>query len=309
MSAISFYYFQAMRKFLFLTKMKTVKHTIYGKKILDGETGGDLIVDLLSSDAPCMIARIGSVEMQAINDVCSVKYHLKKEISDVKMNTLYTNAGFFPCDKKLVPQFEEIYRHACAQLDVLAVLRNRDEDYWVRSINRKAKYITLTALEPYYWQNPWSRVLRDKKVLVVNPFAKTIEQVYLNREHLFSNEDVLPEFSLKTLKAVQSIGDNTENFSDWFEALSYMKEEISKIDFDIAILGCGAYAFPLAAYCKDLGKKAIVLGGATQILFGVKGKRWEKHSTISKLFNDYWQYPADDERPEGYDKVEKGCYW
>ena len=43
-----------------------------------------------------------------------------------------------------------------------------------------------------------------------------------------------------------------------------LKVDQEKIDFDIAIIGCGAYAFPLGAYVKKLGKKAIDLLKNTQ---------------------------------------------
>lgn len=49
-----------------------------------------------------------------------------------------------------------------------------------------------------------------------------------------------------------------------------MKDEIDKRDYDIALIGCGAYGFPLAAHIKRSGKKAVHLGGALQLLFGIK---------------------------------------
>src|SRR5690606_28576019 len=107
-------------------------------------------------------------------------------------------------------------------------------------------------------------------------FNKTIEEQYFKkRTLLFKDQRVLPEFkSLETIQAVQTIAGNNSEFNNWFEALDWMKKEIEKKDFDIAIIGCGAYGFPLAAHVKRLGKKAIHLGGATQLLFGIKGKRW-----------------------------------
>jgi hypothetical protein len=122
----------------------------------------------------------------------------------------------------------------------------------------------------------------------------------------------LPEFELKTLKAVQTIaGEKDERFSTWFEALEYMFEETMKIDFDIAIIGCGAYGMPLAAKLKKTGKQAIHLGGETQLLFGIKGKWWEENypSKIASCFNEYWGYPADSEKPKNAGTVEMGCYW
>ena len=121
---------------------------------------------------------------------------------------------------------------------------------------------------------------------------------------------MLPDFELKTIKAVQTIAGQKSEFETWFDALDSMKEKIRNIDFDIAIIGCGAYGFPLASFVKDLGKQAIHLGGVTQLLFGIKGKRWEewKHYTeLRKNNGENWIY--SDEIPENYKKIEGGCYW
>ena len=120
----------------------------------------------------------------------------------------------------------------------------------------------------------------------------------------------MPEFKLITLKAVQTIaGEKDVRFTNWFEALSYMIEKALQIDFDIAIIGCGAYGFPLAASLKCAGKQAIHLGGVTQILFGIKGKRWIENPRDKIPFNDSWVYPKLSETPEKKDIVEAGCYW
>ena len=88
-----------------------------------------------------------------------------------------------------------------------------------------------------------------------------------------------------------------------------MENKIKDIEFDISIIGCGAYSFPLASFIKTLGKKSIVLGGATQILFGIKGKRWDNNAKINRFYNDYWVRPMSNEIPKDANKVENGCYW
>ena len=88
-----------------------------------------------------------------------------------------------------------------------------------------------------------------------------------------------------------------------------MKTEISKIDFDIALIGAGAYGLPLAAHIKNLRKQAIHLGGSLQILFGIMGKRWDDHPVISKFYNSSWVRPLESERPKTFKKVENGAYW
>ena len=87
-----------------------------------------------------------------------------------------------------------------------------------------------------------------------------------------------------------------------------MITDIQKLNFDIAIIGCGAYGFPLAAAVKRMGKQAIHLGGATQLLFGIRGNRWE-NSELRRFFNEYWVKPGIDEIPSHAGKIENGCYW
>ena len=60
---------------------------------------------------------------------------------------------------------------------------------------------------------------------------------------------------------------------------------------------------------KEKGLKCIVLGGATQILFGIKGARWENHSVISNFFNNAWVYPPFSCKPTHGKLIENGCYW
>ena len=66
--------------------------------------------------------------------------------------------------------------------------------------------------------------------------------------------------------------------------------------------------FPLAAYVKRLGKQSVVTAGATQLLFGIKGARWDKAETPVP-YNDNWIRPRESEKPSGAQSVESGCYW
>ena len=51
------------------------------------------------------------------------------------------------------------------------------------------------------------------------------------------------------------------------------------------------------------------MGGATQLLFGIMGSRWDTDPFISKLYNEYWVRPDQSETPKNADVVENGCYW
>ena len=151
-----------------------------------------------------------------------------------------------------------------------------------------------------------------KKVLVIHPFKDSIEQQYKKKNLLFSN-NLLPNFELITLKAVQSVANETTHYKDWFEALEYMKNEMNKVNFDIALIGCGAYGLHLAAHAKKIGKKGFHIGGVLQIIFGIIGTRYENPNQSGgvylKLFNKNWIRPSKDETPKDAHLVEKNTYW
>jgi hypothetical protein len=84
---------------------------------------------------------------------------------------------------------------------------------------------------------------------------------------------------------------------------------VAKRSFDVAIIGCGAYGLPLGAFVKQLGKKAVHLGGASQLLFGIRGKRWDDREPYLYLMDQSWIRPSLEERPSKPDLVEDACYW
>jgi hypothetical protein len=76
-----------------------------------------------------------------------------------------------------------------------------------------------------------------------------------------------------------------------------------------ALIGCGGLGMPIAKALKERGVIAIVLGGAIQVLFGIKGKRWKTHEVISTFWNDAWVWPSEAETPMNAQSIEGGCYW
>ena len=193
---------------------------------------------------------------------------------------------------------------------MLSVWFNFMEDYVYSCYGpQKQQCIYLKTLEPFWFDRPWSSALEGKRVLVIHPFEETIRQQYEKRKELFKDPQVLPEFDLITLKAVQSIGGKSDKFSSWFDALEWMYQQAMAIDFDIALIGCGAYGFPLAAKIKNAGKMAIHMGGVTQLLFGIKGGRWDARPGYVSLYNENWCRPSSAEKPKDASQVENACYW
>jgi hypothetical protein len=227
-------------------------------------------------------------------------------------------SGFFPLEINRVEQFCNLMLNDLQYVDILGSWLKNEE---LLENELKAKKVHLRFLEPFWSEIPWTSLLEGKKVLVVHPFEKSIYNQYNKRNVLFKKRNLLPDFkSLTVIKAVQSLGQKDNRFKDWFEALDYMKNEIDKVDYDICLIGAGAYGFHLAAHVKRNGKKSIHLGGALQLLFGIKGKRWESEAYGVKewgipsgfycsLMNENWIRPMEEERPKNAEKVENACYW
>lgn len=238
--------------------------------IYNADEANDIIYEKLALDKPCMIARFGN-ELNTMINAMGVSCGRHDYWGYITGNTfqwwwnpkgvdLLTNcAGFFPPSHDALLKFGEMMQEDAKELDVLGSCWRAEAR--VQNLLEPVTKIKLVFLEPWHSIRPWSRILKGKKILVIHPFSDSIASQYEKRELLFDNKDILPEFeSLRIIKAVQSIGGGNDNFKDWFEALDFMKAEMDKEPYDIALIGCGAYGFPLAAHAKRTGHKGVHLG-------------------------------------------------
>lgn len=299
-------------------KSKLYKHKMpyCNRKFVENEEASKILSEAILSGTSFMAGRYGLFEVAAMR-----MYEFKKKKKyPLVMDNIYNCAGFFPNDVSLGFRFLDTMVDATKQVDLLASSNQFCESYFVNRYSKKDAVIAKSfgVFNFFDLQKSWTEALEGKKVLVVSPFSKTVEEQYQKRELLFQGTNLLPQFDLQTYQSLMTVGDlGDERFSDWFEALEFMKEEILSKDFDVAILGCGAYGFPLAAEIKKAGKQAIHMGGVFQILFGIMGKRWDGSrfggiekmpSSIKKYYNEHWTYPLE-EKPAEADKVEYGPYW
>jgi len=288
---------------------KFIRNHYYGKRIKETEEANQLIYEALMLHKPFLAARFGDAELRTLVYTLDYNYSLRKSFPTYIKNVMHTNAGFFPPTDDNLIKFGQLLWESAASVDVFGVWYNLLEDYVIHAQNPGAELVRLEALEPYRSKNPWSKALKGRRVLVVHPFEDSIKHQYSQREKLFDDLNVLPEFELVTYKAIQTNAGGTCAYSDWFKALDAMYEDISKIDFDVAIVGCGAYGLPLSAKLKKLNKQVIHLAGATQILFGIRGARWDGRPDMQHFFNSYWIRPSEKEKPKNASSVENGCYW
>ena len=288
-----------------------------------GQAAADKIAELLTADAPCMIGRWGGTELAALLSVWDVRDarsvwakrwkvftgemratnrwnpRIRREMADC--------SGFFPLTDEALARFAVQLERDAGEMDLLGSWNA--EESRVQHLHPQAAVVDLLDLRPERHNPPWSRVLAGKRVLVVHPFEASIRSQYARRERLFPGRAVLPAFELLTLKAVQSLGGTSDRFATWFDALQWMSDEIDKCDYDVAIIGAGAYGMPLAAHVKRSGKKAVHLGGATQLMFGIMGKRWEQDPNLAPFVNEFWTRPLPEEKPATAERLEGACYW
>lgn len=290
-----------------------------------GEAAAERIRTALLSDQPCMIGRFGATElagMMCVRDIESSLPLWQKQWKVFRGEMRATHkwnvrirqhmadwSGFFPLTDEALTRFTRLMEQDTRCLDVLGSWLA--EEVRIRALFQQAAIIPIDViLYPYLLDNPWTLALAGQKVLVIHPFEDSIKKQYAKRHLLFQGKTVFPDCELMTLKAVQSLRGETAQFASWFEALAWMCQQVDRMNFDVALIGAGAYGFPLAAHIKRSGRKAVHVGGGLQLLFGIMGKRWEEDAGLKPYINEHWVRPESHETPRDLGTLESGgCYW
>jgi hypothetical protein len=286
----------------------------FGRSVHWDDDGSAVVRATLETGRPCLVARFGSTELACVDFYLRWRKRRLAPVPYLRQvrAAIRDNSGVFPTDDATLDRFCETYLSALGEVDVLGVWFNRGEDRVVGKYCPDASLVHLEALNAVIRRDPWTQALGGRRVLVVHPFSATIESQYrTQRERLFDNPAVLPEFELTAIQAVQSLGGEPCGFESWFDALVSMQAQVEAADFDVAIVGAGAYGLPLCAAIKRAGRQAVQMGGATQLLFGIIGRRWEVESPheVALVVNEHWVRPSAAETPSTAAGVEGGCYW
>jgi hypothetical protein len=195
----------------------------YNKPILQGKDGNDLVARWIETNRPIMVSRLGSLELSCLVFYLQNSIVKRKRYPRSLIDNLSNIAGVFPAADKLLNRLSELYLECMKHADIMGVWYNFREDRLCTDYCPDANLVELSCLESFRFSSPWSATLKGKKVLVVHPFSESIVRQYSNnRRLLFDDPFVLPEFELKTIKAVQSLAGAPVPFADWFEAYDHM---------------------------------------------------------------------------------------
>ena len=245
---------------------------------------------------------------------------------------MFVNAGLWAppgrSQDAILDEWAKTTIEAIKQLDGIAIwnpMFQREEATLISRLNPTARHVPLRALEPFYTPaHQYTTKMTKGQVAVVSPFADSIQQQIPRLQEVFPQADQrppgpmwLPSQSFRPIKA--HYGPNITSKETWppailatgpTAAVQYLADQVTSIKTTrYALVGIGALSLPLVAELKRRGIVAVHTGGGTQIMFGIKGRRWDNHSTISKFYNDAWIRPEAAEIPTEAAKVERGCYW
>ena len=282
------------------------------------DTGATRIKKLVQSGKPFFVGRNGTIEMQTI------QYYLGRgdqPYPEQIREYIERNAGVFPATDASLDAWCRAYIKSLEELDGVAAgwyeSTKMFEDRLLKTSAALAFRCPLRSIEPYYVEPAlqWTRALEGKRVCVVSSFTKSIQSqlktatVWTGENKLMLPYSVDWSFVQTGYSPKLGLGKCEWPVGTWDAAVASVVEQVVATRADIALIGCGGLGMVMAAELKRRGVSAIVMGGAIQVLFGIKGRRWSTHSVISRFWNDAWVWPADDEVPGGSQEVEAGCYW
>lgn len=275
------------------------------KQLVDGN---NYIAHHLKHGKTFAAGKIGVTELNLLyaetNNPVNVVEHLRHEVENI--------AGMYPYTTTNSKRFYDLFVNALTYIDLIpqwSKLLPEFEDHTLTKYCKTAHRTKLQHLEPYFFDNPWTDQLVGKKVLVVSPFAKSIEANYKKLGKIWKGK-IKPNFELITLNYPHSLAiEKSEKYQTSFDILEDFQYRLFQTTFDVAIIGTGHTSLILTAHCRKMGKSAIHLGGPTQILFGIRGGRWNHLEQFQPFFNEHWTIPLPEETPRNKNLVEGGCYW
>lgn len=285
---------------------KSVTHFLKHKNItLDYSS--NILCDAIKTNKPFCVIRFGAVELSCWNNYRKIELGYKSSYKEKVRYSIKNNAGVFPTSKKVLDKYSRMILSSLNKVDCLAISGIHMEDYFASKYMNDPLIIQNWACEPLLGK--WTPFLKGKKVLVISPFAKDIEEQYKRRDLIFKdNKEILPDFNLLCIESPLTQGmQDVKDYKDYFVCLDLLKQKMKVLDFDILLVGAGAYGSPLAIYAKELGKIGIQSGGATQTLFGIIGKRWVNRDHVAKYINDSWIHPHNTLVDQN--NIEEGAYW
>ena len=277
------------------------------------------IREMIHKKEPCAMGKIGTTELLGLEYLYRwIQPSWPKTASWRRpAKRLYECSGLFPIRHDIFFRWADECRLSLGQLDLASqwqvgpAYETALESALIDRLCPRAVrvgYYFLRILNP---RAPWLDDLAKLRWLVIHPFEETIRAQLPHLAELgVYSESARGDLACRArdtaiLACPQLPYMVPPRHRDWFEALDDLKSRMEKIEFDIALIGAGAWSLPLVAHAKAVGKKGMHLGGSLQLMFGIKGGRFDNN----RIYNPRWTRPLPQESPANHRLMEGGAYW
>lgn len=291
------------------------------KEVLKSCETRHAIANAIKSDNPFFMGRIGNTELSILKEYFEMKQGILSHYSPFWLDYLYDCCGFFGNEKGTicnddVDRYAELTLNAIKNCDINICWGDDDLasglsfllDKYEKEGSIRVNWDDLDNPSCCFDDVEGVNALLGKKILVISPFVDTIKRQFKVKPEIYKDDKAFPDCELILYKAPETQMGNYDNYSSWFEVFEKVLLDVRNIEFDIALIGAGAYGFPLASEIKNIGKQAISLSSYLANWFGIKMKRYCAYTPINKNWNEWWCFPYETP-PEGYERIEDGCYW
>lgn len=230
--------------------------------------------------------------------------------------------GVFPDSPEFYLEFNRSYVDHVRDLDCLGIcLRDTSQELEIINHYRLTNKLIHYPLQepdrstPSDESNCYLPLFSGKKILIVCPFggllkARATGEVFEAVWRKTGKKWFRPS-SVDAIEFPYGFAPETQKtFPTILDLLALVRTQIDRTDFDVALIGAGGLAIPIASHIKRRGKIAIDLGGHLQVLFGVIGQRWRHWAHWQRdYFNEHWIDMPTDYRPTDTNVCDGGAYW
>jgi hypothetical protein len=278
----------------------------------------DFIICQFENNEPFIIPRVAGIENITAYDALTNK--------DPRCYVMKNNAGVMLSNMKSVKKYSKAYFKAFENSKVYCGWDANRGDNVYNGIADSHKHIdevicpgskkiwAETNLEIYNFikrERVWTEALKGKRILVISSFIESISEKIPVLDKIYGR-DLFPDCKFVFVKPPMLNCDSISQ--EWDIELNNFCLELDKLrdDYDIALVSCGGLGNLVCNYIYEEHKKSsIYVGGVLSVWFGVYNRRLiEEKSTILRMYlNEHWSRPKVSERPVGWEKTERGCYW
>jgi len=261
----------------------------------------NLIIECLKNKTSKSFGKMGNIEASHLLT------HLNNQPSLIGQQ-LFINAGIYVDSLETFNKWCFEYLEAVKNLDCVLQWCKEDEAVLSNIGYTGEIFHSFEGIEPFvFGREGWHYHLKNKKVLCVSPFPDTVQTQAKKFSKIWDGAEIGEVITVESPYSEALTGKPPK---PWEDKLNQMLEQIEKTDFDFATVGCGGFSLIVCDYIKKLGKPCVHLGGGNQILYGIRGRRWDEGFKHHDWYGTGdWIRPLPHEIPPMKNYVEGGCYW